>query len=82
MDRQNRLDDLLSSVPLANHWKLDKEIDFEHRDAEGQPIPKHLGKIADSMTDWEGAVADCLGLSESVRNDIRVKHPFKAQQQR
>lgn len=82
MDRRKRLDELLSSVPPASRWKLDEEIDFEHRNATGQIVPRHLGKIADSMTGWEGVVADCLGLSASERKDIRVEYPFQAQLQR
>ena len=68
------LDAVLSSVSDANRWKLDQEIDFEHRDDRGQVIPQHLGRIAESMTDWEGVIADHLGLSEPDRSDIREKN--------
>jgi hypothetical protein len=61
---------------------LDREIDFEHRDDRGQLIPQHLGKIAESMTDWEGAIADHLGLSEPDRSDIRDKNPTQPKLQR
>ena len=74
MDRRKRLAELLSSVPQASHWKLDEEIDFEHRNAGGQIIPKHLGKIAESMMNWEGTIADHLGLSEQDRSDIRRRN--------
>ena len=73
------LDTLLSSISDA---KLDREIDFEHRDARGQVIPQHLGKIAASMVDWQGAIADHLGLSEADRSDIRDKNPREPAQQR
>ena len=76
------LDAVLSSVPDANLWKLDREIDFEHRDERGQLIPRHLGKMAESMTDWEGAIADHLGLSEPDRSDIRDKNPRQPELQR
>ena len=76
------LDAVLSSVPDANRWKLDREIDFEHRDERGQLIPRHLGKMAESMTDWEGAIADHLGLSDAVRSDIRDKNPRQPELQR
>ena len=76
------LENVLSSVPDANRWKLDREIDFEHRDARGQVIPHHLGRIADSMTDWEGAIADHLGLSETDRSDIREMYSSKPKLQR
>ena len=64
---------ILASVPQANRWKLDKEIDFEHK-FKGQTIPKDLGKIAHSMTEWDGAVADCLGLSDADRSDIKERN--------
>ena len=76
------LDAVLSSVPDANRWKLDREIDFEHRDERGQLIPRHLGKMAESTTDWEGAIADHLGLSEPDRSDIRDKYPRQPELQR
>ena len=82
-DANNRsLENVLSSVPDANRWKLDREIDFEHRDVRGEVIPHHLGRIANSMTNWEGVIADLLGLSETDRSDIREKCPSKPQLQR
>ena len=68
------LDAVLSSVPYANRWKLDREVDFEHMNDRGQVIPLHLGRIAESMIDWEGVIADHLGLSEADRRDIREKN--------
>ena len=68
------LDEVLASVPKDDRWKLDEEIDFEHRNAQGNLVPKHLGKIADSMTDWEGPIADHLDLSEADRSDIRERN--------
>jgi hypothetical protein len=82
MSRTRSLEAVLSSVPDANRWKLDREIDFEHRDNRGQLIPEHLGKIADSMTDWEGSIADHFGLSEPDRSDIRDKNPRQPKLQR
>ena len=76
------LGDVLSSVPDANRWKLDREIDFEHRDARDQVIPEHLGRIAESMVDWEGVIADHLGLSEPDRSDIREKNHYRPNLQR
>jgi hypothetical protein len=38
--------------------------------------------VAESMTDWEGAIADHLGLSEPDRSDIRDKNPTKPKLQR
>ena len=76
------LDDIIGSVPATVRWKLDKEIDFEHKNATGQVIPKHLGRIADLITDWDGAVADNLDLTDAERNDIRESNPAKPKQQR
>ena len=69
------VDDVVASVPADNRWKLDNEVDFEHRNTPGgQIIPKHLGKIAESMMNWEGTIADHLGLSEQDRSDIRRRN--------
>ena len=68
------LDEVVTSVAAVDRWKLDKEVDFEHRDARGHVIPEHLGRIADSMTDWDGDIADHLGLSEPDRSDIRERN--------
>ena len=76
------LEDVLRSVPDANRWKLDQEIDFEHRDDRGQVIPQHLGRIAELMTDWEGVIADHLGLSGPDRSDIREESPREPKLQR
>ena len=73
---------IIASVPAAVQWKLDEEIDFEHKDIRGQVIPQHLGRIADIMVDWQDAVADNLGLSVPDRNDIAEKNPDKPKLQR
>ena len=76
------MDEVVASVPTVDRWKLDGEIDFEHRDSRGQVIPKHLGRIAESMTDWEGDIADHLGLSDSDRSDIRERNSREPKLQR
>ena len=73
-DRDTTLNEVMATVPSDNRWKLDEEIDFEHKDTRNQVIPKHLGRIAESMTDWEGTIADHLDLSESDRSDIRERN--------
>ena len=45
-------------------------------------IPWHLGRIADAMINWEGDIADYLGLSEVDRSDIRDKNPREPKLQR
>lgn len=81
MASQRSLSDILSSVPRANRWKLDKEIDFEHKTSAGA-VSKHLGRIADSMTCWEGAVADNLNLTGADRSHIRKKYHSEPKLQR
>ena len=76
------LAEIIASVPLNNRCKLDQEIDFEHKNNRGQTISRHLGKIADSMENWEGAVADCLNLDASDQSTIRGKYPFNQELQR
>ena len=44
-------------------------------DSENGDIPKHLGLIADSMYEWEGAVAEALNLTFADVADIKTKHP-------
>ena len=45
-------------------------MDFENKD-----VPLHLGKIADSMYEWEGPVAEQLGLTQVDVAAIKMKHP-------
>ena len=72
MSRPRCLDDVLSSVPDADRWKLDQEIGVENRDDRGHG---HLDRIADSMVGWEGEYH--LGLSEADQRNIRESHPNK-----
>ena len=76
------LSEIIASVPPALQWKLDKEVDFEHKNASGLAVPKDLGRIAASMTEWEDAVSDCLGLTEPEKYDIKEKNTTKPSLQR
>ena len=51
---------------------LDKEID-----ACNNGVPKHLGQIADSMTEWEGRISEELQLTPADVADILTRHPKK-----
>ena len=44
-------------------------------DSESGGISKHLGQIADSMCEWEGPVAEQLGLTPADVAAIKVKYP-------
>ena len=39
-------------------------------------VTKHIGRIADSMTEWEGAIAENLGLTPADVANIKTKYPF------
>ena len=45
-------------------------LDFENGGAS-----KHLGEIADSMYEWEGPVAEQLGLTPAEIAAIKLKYP-------
>ena len=49
--------------------RLDVVLDFHNR------APIHLQQIADSMYEWEGAVAENLELTSAEVEGIKVKHP-------
>ena len=44
-------------------------------DSENNGAPKHLGQIANNMYEWEGSVADHLGLSKADVAAIKTKYP-------
>ena len=46
--------------------RLDQMLDF---DSGG--VPKHLGQIANSMREWEGDIAEGLGLSIAEVESIK-----------
>ena len=46
-------------------------------DFESGGVPKHLGQISNYMSEWEGKIADGLGLTPADVADIKEKHPSK-----
>ena len=44
-------------------------------DCENKGVPKHLGQIADSMSEWEGSIAEELGLTSANVACIKTKYP-------
>ena len=44
-------------------------------------VPKHLGEIADQMSEWEGRIAECLGLNLPEIARVKAKYPEKLQLQ-
>ena len=51
---------------------LDQVVDYS-----SGGVPKHLGKIADSMSEWEGSIAEQLGLTPAEVAAIKTKHPLE-----
>ena len=49
---------------------LDKALDFEH-----EGVPHHLGQIADSMSEWEGPIANQLELTPADVSAIKADNP-------
>ena len=55
---------------LSFSEQLNQVLDFQNGD-----VPLHLGQIADSMHEWEGPVAEQLGLTQANVAAIKLKHP-------
>ena len=51
---------------------MKKAIDFNNNE-----VPKDIGCIADSMAQWEGKIAEFLGLTDTDVADIKTQHPSK-----
>ena len=45
-------------------------------DGENKGVPKHLGRIADGMSEWEGRIAEELGLTLHDVKQIKTLHPY------
>ena len=56
---------------LSSH-SLDQVLDFDN-----DGVSKHLGLIADSMYEWEGPVAEQLGLTAADIATIKTEYPGK-----
>ena len=59
-------------IILFKSERLDQVVDSENDDVE---VPLHLGQIADTMYEWEGLVAEWLGLTLADVAAIKLKHP-------
>lgn len=46
-------------------------------DSKSNSVLKHLGEIADSVLEWEGAVAENLRLTPADIADIKIQYPKK-----
>ena len=50
---------------------LDVTIDFDNGG-----VPAHLGRISEFLREWEGRIADELGLASADVAAIKMMHPF------
>ena len=51
-------------------------------DACNHGVPKHLGEIADSMTEWEGKISEVLQLTPADVAEIQNRYPNKLRLQK
>ena len=63
---------------LINLWCAIGGLSYDQRldqmlDADG--VPKHLGQIADSICEWEGPIAEQLGLTPTDVAAINKRYP-------
>ena len=63
----------ISPIPVLGHSQILGQV----VDCDSGGVLKHLGQIADSMHEWEGPVADQLGLSQVDITAIKTAHPMK-----
>ena len=61
---------LFSPKPyIAHSQRLEQVLDFEY-----DGVSQHLGQIADSMYEWEGAIAEQLGLLPADVASIKLEN--------
>ena len=65
---------MLIIIGAAQGQFLDQMIDSGHGG-----VLKHLGQIADVMYEWEGAVANSLGLRQTDVAEIKEIHKIQLQ---
>ena len=65
---------MLIIIGAAQGQFLDQMIDSGHGG-----VSQHLGQIADIMYEWEGAVADSLGLRQTDVAEIKEIHKIQLQ---
>ena len=70
--RQSIVSSAIYVIDQPQVTALDQVIDLESGN-----VPKHLGHIADSMSDWEGRIADELMLTPAEVETIKEKHRNK-----
>ena len=66
-----------SPIPFSIVREPKKKMLDQVLDCDGGGVSKHLGQIADSMNEWEGPVAEELGLSPADITAIKIENPSK-----
>ena len=46
-----------------------------YREIDTDGVFKHLGKIANSVSEWEGRISEELGLNQADVASIHIKYP-------
>ena len=59
---------------VINRLYMCRNISDEPIDSESGGIPKYLGQIADFMYEWEGPIANELGLTSADIASIKTKY--------
>ena len=62
--------------PASSQSPLDQVLDSVNHG-----VSKHLGQIADCMYEWEGPVAEQLGLTKAEVAAIQMEHHLKLKMQ-
>ena len=62
----------LNDLFLVSSHSLNQVLDFDNNG-----VSKHLGRIADSIHEWEGPVAEQLDLTPADVAAIKTEHPGK-----
>ena len=62
------------NLSYCTDYTLNSENLNQVVDHDSGGVSQHLGQIADSMYEWEGSVADQLGLSRADVSAIKTAH--------
>lgn len=64
--------DIAVMIYILSRQMLDQVLDVNN-----DGVSKHLGQIADAMHEWEGPIAEHLGLTKAEIAAIKTQHPRK-----
>lgn len=61
---------------------MDDPLDLVLDSDNSRGVSRHLGEIANQMSEWEGPIAECLGLNPPEIASIKTKYPANLQLQK